>query len=465
MIKWNNCRALFVLISLGLFSCAHNGQRSEGGLFSVKGEGGLLNSGQGRSISSHDSLEQDILGVSIQNREFDLPVVYNDEVRDWVRYFTGVGRKHFSVYLERKAMMEPVIIPKLKQAGMPLDLIYLAMIESGFSTQAHSHMGAVGPWQFIRSTGRLYGLKSDWWIDERKDPHKSTDAAIKYLSRLHEEFGDWSLACSAYNSGELRIRRAISKLNTRDFWVIARNRRALRRETKDYVPKMMAAAIIGKNAEQFGFETHPVDTKLMDYEEVTITKAENLNTIARVAGISKKELQMHNPDILRCCTPPQVSSFTIRVPKGESKARVLAAIDSGELGRFDGFRRHVIRRGDTLSRIAANAGVPVQSILSMNEISSARSLRPGTELVIPERGGKTSGIFRSVASEGRKKAPKGTVAVTYTVRKGDTLYGISRRHGVGVDQIRRWNSISRAKNLRPGKQIKLYVKNDNNKNI
>jgi len=449
-------------------SCAHRqGIRAEGGLLGTEGKGGLFNTGasSGRSSASESnrsyrrSLPDEILGVRIENKNFDLPVEYNQEVHQWMEYFTGTGRRHFSVYLERKAKFEPVIRPRLAEAGVPLDLIYLAMIESGFSTSAHSHAGAVGPWQFIKSTGRIFGLKQDWWRDERRDPIKSTEAAIRYLSKLHEEFGDWRLACAAYNSGEGKIRRAISKLGTRDFWEIASDRRALMRETKDYVPKMMAAAIIGKNAEQFGFRTHKPNPVLTEFEEVYVPKAENLRTISRVANISREQLSELNPELMRCCTPPQREAFKIRVPKGESARLVAAAVESGELGRFADFKRHVVKKGDSLSSIASRHGVPVDAILSMNEIRSVKAIKLGTELVVPE---KIKSTNRAVASVARSyKAPRGTKHVTHVVKRGDTLYGISKAYAVRVDEIRRWNAIHRAKNLRPGSRIKLYVKNEN----
>ena len=448
-----------------LIGCAGSGSglQPEGGLFHTKAEGGLFNVEPGSSSSAAGrtvaALDDEILGVRIVNKNFDLPVEYNEEVEHWVRYFTGPGRRHFAVYMERKAKMEPIILPRLREAGLPEDLIYLAMIESGFSTAAHSHAGAMGPWQFIKSTGRLFGLESNWWRDERRDPIKSTEAAIQYLSRLYEEFEDWQLACAAYNSGERKIRRAISRLNTRDFWTIARDRKALKRETKDYVPKMLAAAIIGKNAEQFGFQTYPADPSLLQFEEVAIPKAENLRTIARVANISREQLFELNPELLRCCTPPQKAPFTIRVPR-ESAPALVAAIEAGEIGRYADFRRHVVKRGDNLSSIAARNGVPVEAILSMNEIRSVRALKPGTELVIPDRGRTVASVEKRVTSRAKKPAPVGHKAVTHVVQKGDTLYGISRRYAVRIEEIRRWNAIERSKNLRPGSRIKLYVKNE-----
>lgn len=460
-------------LSVVMLSCSSTkgGIRSEGGLFNTKGEGGLLNATAGRAPgssgeSSSDSLNQEILGVHLRDKNFDLPVEYNREVQVWVEYFTGVGRRHFAVYLERMAKMEPIILPRLKDAGLPQDLIYLAMIESGFSTSALSHAGAKGPWQFIRSTGRIFELKQDWWKDERRDPIKSTEAAIEYLSRLHAEFGDWRLACAAYNAGEGKIRRAIARLNTRDFWEIASDRKALRRETKDYVPKMMAAAIVGRNAEQFGFRKFPADPVLLDFEEVNIPRAENLRTVAKVANISKERLMELNPELMRCCTPPQKGAYTIRVPKGESARLLVAAVDAGEIGRYAGFRRHVIRRGDNLSTIARKNGVPVEAILSMNDVRSVKSLRVGTELVIPEKGlPQASRPSRNIASSKNRSAPSGHRAVTHVVQSGDTLYGISRRYAVRVEEIRRWNASQRAKNLRPGSRIKLYVRNENSERI
>ncbi|MGZ3711256.1 MAG: LysM peptidoglycan-binding domain-containing protein [Bdellovibrionota bacterium] len=461
-------RVGLVLCALLLSSCGHFRGGSKG-LLDTKGEGGLLNAGA--TPANEPPLTDAVVapnleGFKLKNTNFDLPVVYNDEVKNWVGYFTGPGRKHFQVYLERKARMEPVILPKLKEAGLPQDLIYLAMIESGFSTQAASHAGAVGPWQFIRGTGRLYGLKTDWWLDERRDPMKATGAAVAYLSRLHAEFGDWALACAAYNSGEQKIRNAISRLNTRDFWTIARNRRALRRETKDYVPKMLAAAIIGKNPEQFGFKTYPVDPSLTQFSEVRIPRAENLRTIAKVAGVDRDTIALLNPELLRCCTPPQRGSYTVRVPQGQSAQLVSTAIENGEIGRFANFQRHVIRRGDTLSRIAASAGVPTEAILSMNDVRSVRALKPGMELVIPDRGrsvvARNSGrvIASAESAPVRFEEPKNSSSITHVVKRGDTLYGISRLYAVRIEEIRRWNSLRRSKNLRPGSRIKLYVRNE-----
>ncbi len=451
-----------------LSACGHNSVRPEGGMAETHGSGGLLGSGtkpEEAKPSSEASLNQPVLGVSLQHRDFDMPVVYNQEVQNWVEYFNGPGRRYFSVYLDRMNEYKGIIQPKLKAAGLPQDLIFLAMIESGFSTQAKSHAGAVGQWQFMRSTGRLFGLKADWWVDERSDPSKAADAAVEYLGRLHGEFNSWELATAAYNAGEVKVRNAIARLHTRDFWEIAKNRRALRKETRDYVPKMMAAAIIAKNAEQFGFHPAPGSDRWQNTVEVNIPRTENLRAIAKAANIDREELRELNPELLRCCTPPKTNSYSLRLPKGEAAAKVAAAVESGELGQYKDFDRVVIRRGDTLSKIASNHHVPIEAIVALNELPSVRRLKPGTELVIPEGGSariaRSSRGSRAIASE--VPGPAGKKHLLYVVQKGDTLDAISRRYSVRVKEIRAWNSLRRSKLLRPGSRLKLYVSNESAK--
>lgn len=475
-------KSLFIIgfLALTLSACGLKGQvRGEGGLVNAQGEGGMF--GSPRSPASSGSpaeLPDEIMGARIEEKNFDIPVVLNKEVEHWIRYFTQNGRKHFAIYLQRMGQMSPLILPKLREAGLPEDLIYLAMIESGFSTRAKSHAGAVGPWQFIRGTGRIFDLKIDVWRDERRDPAKSTVAATRYLKKLYNDFDSWELATAAYNSGELKIIRAMKKLNTRDFWTISRNRRALRRETKDYVPKMMAAAIVGKNAEAFGFDAPKIDPVWNRVEYVRIPKAEDLNRIAEVTGLTKEEIKDLNPELSRACTPPE--NYTLRLPHGDATDKLVAAIDKGEIGTYQDFRRHVITRGDSLSKIAKKYGAPSEAILALNEISSARALRPGTEIVIPSVGYETYKPERSrrIAKVSRSKRSPASIAVrpaaasiaakgndsnkpvVYVVKRGDTLYDISRRFSVPVRKIQGWNSIRNKKNIRPGNRLKLYVMND-----
>lgn len=212
-----------------------------------------------------------VMGIKLKNTDFDYPVVVNTMVENWVEYFTGRGRAYFELYLQRSEAFVPFIAPILKENGLPEDLVYLAMIESGFNTHARSRAKAVGPWQFMTFTGKRYGLKVNWWVDERRDIRRATVAAGNYLRTLHGYFGSWELAAAAYNAGEFKIARAIKRFGTRDFWAITRYR-FLKPETRNYVPKLMAAAIIGKNREQFGFTgsadlAGPIDLNAMIAQE------------------------------------------------------------------------------------------------------------------------------------------------------------------------------------------------------
>lgn len=460
------CLSLILTSCAGLQSKVHG----EGGLTSVEGQGGLLGGGSApvEKGSYSDTLDGEVLGQKLKNKNFDIPVVYNNEVDQWMRFFTGRGREHFEIYLERMGAMLPLIRPALKEANMPEDLIYLAMIESGFSTQAKSRAGAVGPWQFIRSTGRIYDMRIDSWVDERRDPFHATQAAIRYLGNLYEEFGDWELAAAAYNSGEIRIRNAIRKYGTRDFWTIARARHALKKETKNYVPKMMAAAILAKNAELYGFKFPEPDAKWLNTTDVSVPKAEDLRSIAKIANIEAADLRTLNPELVHACTPPG-ESYQLRIPK-ESKDLVQKAIDNGELGRFENFRRHTVHKGDSLAKIARRYKVDKEVILALNDLNGPQSLRLNQELVVP--GPAIESVAsreppRIIASHSRHKQRfqkvsllKNDGAVIYTVQKGDTLYDISRKYSVSVGDIKDWNEISRSKNLQPGRRLKLYVRNE-----
>lgn len=458
--------AIGALLLISLHGCGTLSQRvdSGGGLAGASSSGGLLGTrtigGASRSPSSGDV---EIAGVALTNTDFDIPVAYNREVERWVEHFTGPGRKHFKIYLERMEKLIPVIHPRLDAAGAPRDLIYLAMVESGFSPYAKSWVGAMGTWQFMRSTGRMYGLDSDWWHDERRDPKKSTDSAIKFLMQLHNQFGEWELAMAAYNGGPGRIGNAVRRVGTNDFWRIARDRKALRKETKDYVPRIMAAAIISKNAEQFGFRTPEPDRFWLNTTYVEIPRVESLKNIALVSGIEKDTLMELNPEILRCCTPPVSGSYSLRVPKGEGAEALIAAVKAGEVGRYADFRRYKIRRGDSLFRIARSHGVPVQAILSLNEVNH-RALKPGAEILIPS-GGSALDPGRKIASSRGKKiaqqpAKSSRKRVTHVVRRGDTITSLSERYSVSVDEVR--DALGGGKKLRPGSRIKLYVRNDEN---
>lgn len=245
---------------------------------------------------------------------FDLPVTYNRKVSYWISHFQNKGKNWFGGWLERATMYMPFIQKELKEAGLPQDLAFMVMIESGFEPNAISHAAAVGPWQFIQPTGQRYGLNVQWWLDERRDLKKSTLAAIRYLKDLHREFGSWYLVAASYNMGENGLRRQIKKHGTKDFWVLSRLG-ALPQETVDYVPKILAAMMIAKAPALYGF-TDIAKLKTLEYDLVVAPGGTDLTGLADELGITPKSLKDLNAEMLLGYIPSQVSKHTIRVPKG-----------------------------------------------------------------------------------------------------------------------------------------------------
>lgn len=245
---------------------------------------------------------------------FDLPVTYNKKVSKWVHYYQTRGQKWFREWLARSSKYMPFIQNELQRANLPTDLAYMVMIESGFSSQAISHADAVGPWQFIAPTGSRYGLQNNWWLDERRDLKKSTLAAIRYLKDLKDEFGSWYLVAASYNMGEAGLRRQIKKYQTKDYWTLVQ-RGALPEETQEYVPKILAAMLIAKAPNLYGFrDVEKLDP--LDYEVVSVPGGTDLDGVADHLGVTRKSLKDLNAEILLGYIPRQVNSHFIRVPKG-----------------------------------------------------------------------------------------------------------------------------------------------------
>jgi membrane-bound lytic murein transglycosylase D len=313
--------------------------------------------------------------------EYDIPIEVNDQVVSYVRFFQApLVRKHFVKWLGRSSKYIPVFRRILREEGLPEDTVFLAMIESGFANLATSRARAVGPWQFIAGTGRRMGLRQDFWVDERRDPEKAARAAAKYLKELYEQTGDWRLAWAGYNAGVGKIFKAQAK-GQQDFWTMTRGR-VLKRETKGYVPKLMACAIVAKHAEAFGFTREEIDPETwQDYDEVTISTATPLSAVAQAAGVSEKDLLDLNPELRRTCTPPR--SYEIKVPRG--KGATFAA-NWPEVSQSVGnlaFAQHRVSRGESLRGIAATYHVDQSAVARVNGLRPGRRVKPGTELVIP----------------------------------------------------------------------------------
>lgn len=371
----------------------------------------------------------------VDPEEFDIPVEVNGSVAKWIKYFTGSGRKHYARWMKRSSRYRPMMYAKLDAAGLPRDLVYLSMIESGYNAHAYSHAHAAGLWQFIPSTGRLYKLRVDYWVDDRRDPAKSTDAAIEFLGELHRIFkGDWRLAWAAYNTGPGRVRRAVKRSGTSDFWKIQAGP-YLAAETDNYVPKIMAAAIIGKHPERYGFTDIDFQDELA-YDEVPVKGSVEVSRLAKASGLTVDEFRYLNPGLRRYTTPKE--GYTIRVPKGQQSTMV-AAVEKMPRHQPTQFVRHTVRRGESLSRIASRYGTSVNTLKRANRLSNVNHIRIGMTLLVP-RGGSGA---PQVASSGRSRSAKPSSTVsTHTVRAGDTLSAIASRYGTSTTSLRSLNGIS-----------------------
>jgi membrane-bound lytic murein transglycosylase D len=403
--------------------------------------------------------------------EYDIPIDVNEAVVGYIRFFQSrAARPHFVKWLGRSHRYMERYRAILKEEGLPQDTVFLAMIESGFGNFAYSRARASGPWQFIASTGKHFGLKQDFWVDERRDPEKSARAAAAYLKELHRQTGDWRLAWAGYNAGVGRIYKA-KKKGYDDFWEMAATpgRKVLRAETKGYVPKLMAAAIVTKHPEAFGFKAEEIEPHAWtEYERVTIPSATLLTVIARAADVSEREVIDLNPELRRACTPPR--PYEIKIPKSQAEtfAKNWPAVQGKARVTFAG---HVVRRGDTLSAIALQHGVPVQGIMEMNGLRSAKKLRVGQELLIPKPVGsaiaaRTPEPTRRPEATARTQTaaltsasvPAGRPKTTLRVEAGDTLWSISRKLGVELDELCRWNGIAnpRRHKLMVGTKLVVY---------
>ncbi|MCB9760696.1 MAG: LysM peptidoglycan-binding domain-containing protein [Alphaproteobacteria bacterium] len=404
------------------------------------------------------ALELDPLHLDqIAPGEFDIPIVVNGEVEKWMHYFLGRGRKWYARWLGRSTRYQKLIHTEMAAAGLPKDHFFLAMVESGFSTHARSWASAVGIWQFMSATGRAYGLRVDYWVDDRRDPERATKAAAAYLKELYEQQGDWYLAWASYNGGPSRVSRAIRAHDSRNFWVLAQHD-TLPPETRNYVPKILAAAIIGKHPERYGFDQGIEYLPPLDYESVDVEGAVTLDVLARCAEVSEEDLAALNPALLRGATPPQGIS-QIRVPTGraESFAEKFAAIPESERVTF---RRHTVAKGETLGAIAHTYGVSVSDITAMNRIRDPNRIYPGTELVIPLKGVPPELVAEAagVAPPSSSSADAATPAAPttwHTVRRGETLAAIASRYGVKATDIVSWNKLSDPDHIEAGQRLRI----------
>lgn len=388
---------------------------------------------------------------------YEFPIVINKKVKYFISYYSTVNSSFTRRSLERAQLYLPEMRRILRAYHIPEELAYMALIESGFTTHAYSRAGACGPWQFIRGTGRKYGLKINWWVDERRDPLKSTYAAARYLRDLYGYFGSWYLAAAAYNAGEGKIMRAIERHKTEDFWEMS-HYRYLKRETKEYIPRLIAVILIAREPEKYGF-TDVGYLPPLTFDEVEVHDATDLQVVAWAAGCKFKDLKKLNPELRYWCTPPKVKKYLVKVPSGTGN-RCRQRLASLPPEQRITFRRHKIRPGESLSTIAHRYRTSIQPIKELNNLVSSR-IRAGSYLVIPVRAQGAGRVVFSpnVYADGvrRHRMPHSVIhrPSAYRVRRGDSLWKIAHNYHVSVENIRKWNGLGRSKLIKPGQILAL----------
>ena len=413
------------------------------------------NSSRDSSHSSTSKGDAPLTGSDLSDNESDieaLPQDMNGRVSLWIEYFQGRGRERMQTYLERSSRYLPKMKEILKSHGLPEDLVYIALIESGFSSKATSRARAVGFWQFVRATGRHYGLKQNYYVDERRDFVFSTEAAAKYLKALYNLFGSWYLAIASYNVGENRVKRLVMKHYTRNFWDLAQRGR-LPKETINYVPKFLAARLIAKHPERYGFDDVVYRPPLSYSEFSTGGRSLSLRKLADRVQVSYSILEDLNPSYKRGVVPNGGKGI-IRVPKFVKKETLMSGLKGSlvDVRKVAGssLRTHRVRPGDTLSHIAQRYGTSIRSIREVNNLRRSSILYAGKKLKIP-----LGGYYPKKYS---KKMKRKAGEQIYRVRRGDNLYNIARRFGVTIGSLKKRNRLGRGSLLVVGKVLIVPLK-------
>ncbi len=475
--KINLVFATVLLASLSATGCGtfskksvKAGDASNGGVaeiirvYSDTGTGNADSNPTNRPASPIATVDVEVRGKKLKNNRFDYPVVVNPSVEKWIDYFTGRGRVHFEKYLQRSRFFVPTIARVLRENKMPQDLVYLAMIESGFNNVARSHASAVGPWQFIRATGRRYGLNINYWIDERRDTRKSTQAAIDYLRELYNEFGSWEIAAASYNAGENKLRRAIARYKTKNFWEIAKQR-YLRPETKNYVPKIMAAAILAKNPELYGFEdpfshAEPNPT-LVAFDEPTPKELGNEGAVAKdaptvpdgeTAPEDAEDTEVAEDDSEDDDAPAEEGLHAIMAQDSEmtglASSVYMVANPKEQILGFE------VKGPADLFSVAKAAGIPFTALKQLNPELLRWCTPPQSKSYLIKLPASSKQSFLS--NYNNNTFERKVTFAQYTVKRGDSVNYVAKKFTVTPEVIRELNRLGDRENrLRAGANIIL----------
>ncbi|MEO5820325.1 MAG: transglycosylase SLT domain-containing protein, partial [Vicinamibacteraceae bacterium] len=398
----------------------------------------------------------EIVRADLAQAAHDIPIPLNDRVLNYVELFQGRLRGHIQSGMDRGAQYLPMIQKVFKAEGLPLDLAYIPLIESAFKPVAESQKRARGVWQFMRATSEERGLETNWFVDERSDPEKSTRAAADYLKWLYAQFGDWHLALASYNGGPGRVQRAMKRSGIEDFWALSDGKRHLPRETREYVPLILAAMVVARNPTQYGFAPMATD-KPLAYDSVTVTRAVDLRRIAEWTDTPLEGIQSLNPELRRWTTPVRADRYDVKVPPGtgDKLREHLANATGSDLAALHWYR---VKRGESVATIARKLGVSRGDLAEANGLAAKARVRPGQDLLVP-RAPSTALVARAethapaarnarveATAEPRREAsrpadPPRNARVVYKVRRGDTLERIARAFDTTVAAIKSANRL------------------------
>jgi membrane-bound lytic murein transglycosylase D len=415
----------------------------------------------------------------LESTLYDIPIPLNDRVLTYVELFSGRMKGYLEEGLSRGARYLPMIQSVFRAEGLPLDLAYVPLVESAFKPSALSRAKARGVWQFMSGTAVENGLQHDWYVDERADPVKSTRAAAKYLKTLYEKFGDWHLALASYNGGPGRVQRSMTRSGREDFWQIASTSRFLPRETRNYVPLILAAIIVARNPVQYGLEITPVGEPLIDV--VRLNAPADLRRISEWIDVPVQVLQDLNPELRRWTTPVRMTDYDLSVPMGKAEVlnSRLATTTAEELAPLN---RYAVKRGETIATIARKLKVKRADLAQANYLSERSRLNAGQQLIIPraptlllasgERdGGETELAATRDADVGRggpdtvvatarpaparsasARAMAASARVVHRVKRGDTLFSIAQKYNTTVAAVRQANGL-RGNTIKVGQRL------------